>query len=774
MHCRHPTLSSPAPLLLDALLTLLFKYPLRVFERGDMVLAPVVPVLVIAIAALVSVMVVAIAYARVRTLKPLDRVVLGTLRSAALVLVLGCLLRPGLVIASAVPQRNVFALLVDDSRSMRIADVNGATRASAVERVFADSATLTKKLGERFALRRFRFSARAEPLASVAGLSSRGTRSDLARALNDVREELAGMPLAGVVLVSDGADNGSSTYDDALLALRARRVPVYTVGVGRERFDRDLAVDRVVAPHRALAGAAILIETDIRTRGLGNDRATVTVEADGRVIATETVRAPERGDVARVRVRVPPLAAGTYRLAVRAKPLPNEIVTENNSWQASLEVRAGPDRILYIEGEPRPEFAFLRRAVASDSGVQVVGLMRSAERKFLRLGVRDSLDLLGGFPTSREELFSYRAIILGSIEASFFTADQLRMIADFVSQRGGGLLVLGGRASLSEGGFAGTPLAEILPLTLGRGEINVDGPATPISVRPTRAGQTHPAMQLRGSLPLSIARWDSMPPLTTVNQIGALRAGATVLLAGRTEGGRSDVPILSYQRYGRGTSAVFAVQDSWLWRMDASVAVEDDSFQTFWRQLTRWITDDAPDRLEITASPARVAPGEPVTLRAHVSNAFYSDVNNAAVTVSVKTPNGSVNAIPLEWSLREDGTYSGTFTAVDSGRYELTAEARFGRDSVETSSTTLLVDDQGADVSQAERQVPLLKRIAEETGGRYYDIDDAARLADDAAFTNSGITVREAKDLWDMPVVFLTLALLLGAEWGYRRWRGLA
>jgi len=759
---------------LDALTTLLFKYPLRVFERGDMVLAPVVPTLVIAIAALVAVLIVGIAYARVRTLRPADRIVLASLRAAALLLVIGCLLRPGIVIASAVPQRNVFAVLVDDSRSMRIADVAGGTRAAAVERVFTDTATLTKKLGERFALRRFRFASRAEPLANVTGLKSAGTRSDLARALSDVREELAGMPLAGVVLVSDGADNGSTTYDDALLALRARRVPVYTVGVGRERFDRDLAVDRVVAPLRALAGAAILIETDIRTRGLGSERATVTVEADGRVIATEIVRAPERGDVAHVRMRVPPLAAGTYRLAVRAKPLANEIVTENNSWQASLEVRPGPDRILYVEGEPRPEFAFLRRAVATDSGVQVVGLMRSAERKFLRLGVKDSVDLLGGFPTSREELFSYRAIILGSIEASFFTAEQLRMLADFVSQRGGGLLVLGGRASLSEGGFAGTPLAEVLPLTLGRGEINVEGPAMPVSVRPTRVGQTHPAMQLRASLPASIARWDSLPPLTTVNQIGALRAGATVLLAGRTEGGRSDVPILSYQRYGRGTSAVFAVQDSWLWRMDASIAVEDDSFQTFWRQLTRWLTDDVPDRLEITASPARVAPGEPVTLRAHVSNAFYNDVNTATVNVSVTTPNGSTNAIPLEWSLREDGTYSGTFTAVDSGRYQLTAEARFGRDSVETASTTLLVDDQGADVSQAERQAPLLRRIAEETGGRYYDIDEVARLADDAAFTNSGITVREAKDLWDMPAVFLLLALLLGAEWGYRRWRGLA
>ena len=782
---RHPDSVGSA---LDAVVAFFFKYPLRVFSRGDLVVTPVLPVLVVAAAAIVALLVVAFAYARVRTLRPIDRTVLGVLRSAALLVVIGCLLRPGLVIASAVPQRNVLAVLVDDSRSMRIKDVGDTTRLRAAQRIVDDTSALTKKLGERFALRRFRFAAHASPLASSRSLAGTGTQSDLARSLDDVRDELAGMPLAGVILVSDGADNGHTSYDDALLALRARRVPVYTVGVGSEQFARDVAIERVSAPTRTLTGATMLLEADVRLRGVGKDRVTVVAEADGRVVATEEIRMPEKGDMVHVRLRVPPLPAGTYRLAVRAKPLPNEVVVENNEWQSSIEVRKGPDRVLYVEGEPRPEFAFLRRAVAGDSAIQVVGLMRSAEHKYLRLGVTDSLELLSGFPSTREELFQYRAIILGSIEAAFFSADQLRLIADFVNKRGGALLVLGGRASLSEGGFADTPLADVLPVTLERAQINVDGPATTLQVRPTRAGEAFAALQFGTTAQASKRKWDSLPPLTSVNRNGNLRAGATMLLAGTIAGGRADVPVLSWQRYGRGMSAVFAVQDAWQWRMNARMKADDETHQTFWRQMVRWLVEATPSPMSVETTPSRVAPGEAVTVRAHVTDRYYGDVNDATVTASITQPNGTAITLPLEWSLRDDGTYAGSFVATDSGRYALVATARrariavtasvavasIPRDTLQNASTTLLVDDHGADMAQAELRVPLLTRIAKETGGRYYPLADAQRLADDVIYTESGVTVREAKDLWDMPIVFLLLALLLSAEWGYRRWRGLA
>jgi hypothetical protein len=157
-----------------------------------------------------------------------------------------------------------------------------------------------------------------------------------------------------------------------------------------------------------------------------------------------------------------------------------------------------------------------------------------------------------------------------------------------------------------------------------------------------------------------------------------------------------------------------------------------------------------------------------------VSTPFFTDVNDATVTVTVTSPTGTTQNVPLEWTLREDGTYAARFTPNDTGRYVLDAVATRGRDSVQTATSSLLVDERGADVAQAELRASLLRRIAEETGGRYYPLADAGKLAEDAVFTEAGVTVREAKDLWDMPAVFLLVALLLGAEWGYRRWRGLA
>src|SRR4029079_2376263 len=163
-----------------------------------------------------------------------------------------------------------------------------------------------------------------------------------------------------------------------------------------------------------------------------------------------------------------------------------------NAREALINVNDTREKVLYYEGEPRPEAKFVRRAVEEDKNLQVVILQRTAENKYLRLDVGKPDELIGGFPTTREELFSYRALILGSVEAASFTPDQLRMIADFVNKRGGTLLMLGGRRSFAEGGWAGTPFGEVLPVVLENDNGRQAGKYFSgfMGVHPTRAGET--------------------------------------------------------------------------------------------------------------------------------------------------------------------------------------------------------------------------------------------------------------------------------------------
>ena len=448
-----------------------------------------------------------------------------------------------------------------------------------------------------------------------------------------VRQELADVPVAGIVVVSDGADNSASDLSAALVGLRIRQIPVYTVGVGRERFARDVSLDRLDVPATTLKGSGVLATATIGARGVSGDSVTVTTEADGHIVATQAAAPSGR---TRSRRRAGPGSAARRRDA-RDHRARVAVAAAKSSPRTTRRRRCcgcgpGSRRVLYLEGEPRFEFAFLRRAFDGDSAVRLVGLLRSAKGKYLRINVADSLDLIGGFPTRRDELFQYRALILGNIEASFFTGDQLRMIADFVDRRGGALIALGGREALAEGGLcrhAG-----------GRGAA-VHARDTAAARRPTPAWRRSRSSRRSAGLDASCAatrrdaggnasRWDSLPPLTAVNHLGDLRAGAddAARSASRCRAA-SACPILAVQRYGRGLAAVLGVQDTWTWKMDPRSPVEDRSYETFWRQLVRWTLDQVPDRVDVAAVPDRVGPGEPVTLRARVVDSIYMDVNNA-------------------------------------------------------------------------------------------------------------------------------------------------
>ena len=364
-------------------------------------------------------------------------------------------------------------------------------------------------MSDRFVLRFFSFASSVDRQVSPANLKYAGTATRLGPALERARDELSGLPLAGLVMVTDGADTSDASLDEPLGSLKARSIPVFTVGLGQEHFSKDIQVTRVETPRAVLKGTSLVVDVMLSQTGYSGQSVTLNVEDEGHIAASQNVTLPADGESSTVRVRFTATDAGTRLFRFKIAPQEGEQVTQNNIRDALIEVRDRKEKVLYFEGEPRFEMKFINRAMEDDKNIDFVVLQRTAENKYYRFGITTADELVSGFPKTREELFAYRAIILGSIEAAAFSPEQLRMLADFANKRGGGLLMLGGRRAFAEGGWGGTPVGDVLPVV-------IEGAKQPsyfteLSARPTRAGAVFPVTQIAETEDASTTKWDNMP-----------------------------------------------------------------------------------------------------------------------------------------------------------------------------------------------------------------------------------------------------------------------
>lgn len=747
----------------------LFKYPADLYARGEFVLAEswwlyLCTVLIVALAIFTV-----LRYLRVRgESRTADRLLLGVTRTAMLAMLILALFQPALRVNTQEIRGNVVGVLLDDSLSMNIADQDGQPRAQFVQHSFdPQSGEITRALASHFVPRFFRFAVDTQSLQSTDAMSYSGRTTNLARALEQVRRELGDATTAALVVVSDGAVTEAVSLDKTLAFFRAAGIPIHVVGVGQEKFTRDIEVTNVAMPRQALKGALIAADVLIKQRGFDNGRARLLVEDDGRLLAMEDVTLRQPTQTVRAQFLVKD--AGPRRLKFHIAPATDEVVSENNTNETELMVRDRRQRILYFEGEPRFEVKFIRRALAKDDNIRIVSLIRTAESKFYRLGIDTPQELATGFPQRPEELFAYDGLILGSVEAGFFSANQLQMIADFVSRRGGGLLVLGGKRTFANGSYVATPLAEVLPVVLEAKH----GQPSPVEARaqPTARAEDHPLTEFMRS-DEKISNWKTLPPLTVLHPLYQVKPGATVLLEGRAPGLPAALALLTQQRFGRGQALVFNVQNSWRWRMHQDIPLEDQTHQMLWRQLLRWLVQSVPARITFQTNASEAVPQESVEVRAQVLDVRYLPRNNAEVRLLVTTPIGDQLRLPMDWLAAQDGIYQGHFTPKHAGVYDVRVETP-SADGLDTAETHIRVGAATREYFQAEMNETLLRHVATATGGEFYAAADASKLVEAIKPVRAGATVLKRLPLWNMPAAFLLLLMLIAFEWVYRRWRGL-
>jgi len=405
--------------------------------------------------------------------------------------------------------------------------------------------------------------------------------------------------------------------------------------------------------------------------------------------------------------------------------------------------------------------------------------LRSADGKFYRQGVESGSELTQGFPTTDEELFSYQGVVIGSIEANFFTYDQLRNIEQFASRRGGGVLMLGGARSFDAGKYASTPIADLSPLYLNdQVEEDETQVVSNFKASLTPRGRIHAVTRLNEDRALSAKAWEELPPISIPERLAGAKPGATVVLEANAINDRSrTAPLLVEERYGRGRSMALTANDTWRWRMETPS--QNNSHETFWRQLLRYLVSASPRQYEVAAERDVYTKGDMVMLRGEVNDKKFNAVTDAQVVARVTKPSGATAEIPLKINFGERQNSSGAdyrneYTPDENGLYKIEMTARRGGATLGAAQSTFLITDRTREFHDAAQNVELLKRAAVETGGKYFPLSDAKDLLDEITLLEGKNSERVSKDLWDMPINFILLVGLAGAEWFLRKRKGLA
>jgi uncharacterized membrane protein len=751
-----------------------FKYPSTVFSKGRFVLleewpAWLLPVLIFTAAVALALLVRHRMRNAVPQLQGWCAWMIWGMQSALVALILFLLWQPALVVAELNSQQNIIAVVLDDSRSMRIADSNGISREAAA--IAALQSGVLAGLQKRFQTRVYRLGNQLTPADRVEQISPTEAATHISDGLKQLAAETADLPVGAILLLSDGGENaasvsGSGISADAVQALRNRRLPVHTVGLGKEELAHDLEVEDVSLAASVSAKARIAATVTLTQRGYAGQKVKLTVRDGDKALTEREITLATDGQIQAEPLFFPVGDAGVKSLAFSVELLPGEENLANNSVTRPILVSDAKRRILYLEGEPRWEYKFIRRAEDEDSTVQLVSMLRTSENKIYRQGISNPSELADGFPVRPEDLFSYAGIIIGSVDANYFTPLQQELLREYVDRRGGGLLFLGGRSSLSDGGWAASSLNALLPTSLPAGNHNFHRNAATVELTPE--GVDSPITRLLDDPEKNAERWKKLAYLADYEDAGSPKPGAVVLAD--MNAGRRKLPLLITQNYGHGRTAILATGGTWRWQM--SEALGDPSHNLFWQQLLRWLVSESPGPV-VASVPERLLMDEGhMQLTAQVRDRQFQKAATAHVTAHVVGPPGVDALIDLTPSEDTPGQYQTEWTAEKPGAYlaEVVAEStdnqpqELGRDVV-----TFQRSDGVAENFHTEQNRHLLEQLSSDTGGRYWKPSELNDLPRDISYSEAGISVRSTKELWNMPIVFLLLLALPIGEWLLRR-----
>ncbi|MCZ6675676.1 MAG: hypothetical protein O7E52_00305 [Candidatus Poribacteria bacterium] len=736
-----------------------------------------------------AVMAGATVYAYLRLKRPLShrlRTLLISLRILAASVLLLCLLEPVLIEKKDITPPTHLLVLADTSQSMQLEDIASAdgqeTRLNLVNRLlFEPTSQFLAALASRFEVHLYRFDTQPYQISSEIGaLEATGGLTDITTSIRDAAKEWRGQPLAGVVIITDGAHNASSGVVEKVAEAQ---IPIYTVGVGSPHPPKDLQISKIRVSPVVYMEHDVPIRVSIHHVGYAGSKVRVSLTQNEQIVDAIPITLTDAPTQV-IEFTLNPQAEGIFQYVVSLPTLPDELTPENNEKAFPLKVVKTKLRVLYIDSRPRWEYTFLKRALERDPNIDsTCTILSSRTPNQLRntLLARSNryypqttdLNRIPRFPETLDGLLFYDVLIIGDLRAGMLTPEQHKAVLDFVEKRGKAVIFLGGQNSLGRNGFKSTPLANLLPIVIPPNGCVVRN--EDFSPELTRHGMYHPITRLGDTQAKVEALWRDLPPLSRWLGGFQLRGGATVLAEYRADRSEIAIPIIVFQRSGLGKSLLITAEGLWNWAFGVwNFKDEDNTYPRFWGQTVRWMATRADAKqINVTTDLTTYSVGDEVQITAYAYTESYQPMADADLTIEVIPPDQKRFQIRTQADSQVAGAYTAQFRANQKGVYQIRALGADHLSSLGEDSTEVFVQSPLAELENPQLNEALLKALAVKTGGHYTPIAEAASLPEKIKDVRERVFAVQERDLWDNPIVLILAVGFLGVEWFLRKRRGL-
>jgi uncharacterized membrane protein len=698
-----------------------------------------------------------------------------SLRLLAILLCLLAALRPAVALKQKERQQASLIFLVDRSSSMTFADeVGNKTRWAVATETLAQARADAKKLGPDLETRFLAFDSKVEEPKDeelTAKSEPKGRASAIGTALLEVvtRQEQAGRKTAQIIMFSDFSSNFGLNPMVAARQLKNRNVPVVTVGLGTETAgsgSRDIMLRDIVAGPTVFVKNNLEVKGTLVARGFANKTLDVElyVEDNPIAVAQSKVKVPDGSSVIPITgIKYIPQSAGEKKVTLKVATQDGEMLKSNNEISTFVTVLSGGLNVLFLQGSNFSwDYKFLMRSIASSQDIHVEGVVIKAEAQGDRGALADE-----EFTSGR-----YNAYVISDLKANYLTPRQHRMLAEAVRQ-GAGLMMLGGHSSFGEGGWADTPLADILPVQIHPADGQKE-PPDGLKFVPNPRGLGSYLLKVGANSTDSARIWEMMTPILGTNLFSDVKQGANILAESPAP---ESLPLLVSMDVGKGRSIAYG-GDTWVWYR----ASEESrlAHRKLWRQIVFWLShkeNEGDDRVKVTLDRRRMAVGEKVEMTATAHDAKGAPIPNVKYEAKVQRDKADppLNAPVEVYNQGDEG--KGSIYAVEKigqpGNYSVTVVAKKDGQEIGSDKARFLVYQDDRELENPSADLALAREIAKATDGESVPRERLGAYL--KGLERSGyaeyVTYREHR-VWDNWPFLLIFTALLTLEWWLRKRHG--